>query len=154
MNADGNVITTIRPERMYSGFNATTATGLTSFVGDLSNLENSSWGDSHNTYTFYECTALETFIGDLSSLTDGQWMFYACSLKSFISDLSSLTNGENMFKGCKLNAESLECIADTLPTVTSGSLGEIGYNCSAAEAQAAQTAIQAKGWTCTMYHSY
>lgn len=94
MNASGKVITTIRPERMVSGFRANSATGLKSFVGDLSNLENASWGDEWNTYTFYGMTALETFIGDLSSLTDGSYMFNGCTkLTSFVSDLSSLTNG-------------------------------------------------------------
>ena len=85
-------------------------------------------------------------------------MFYACpNLITFEGDLSSLTNGYEMFDGCKLNAESLDCIADTINDVRSLTTStevtkqiDICYNCSAADAQAAQAAIQAKGWTCTM----
>ena len=80
-------------------------------------------------------------------------MFGNChKLTSFTSDLSSLTNGNNMFNGCKLDAESLECIADTLPTATSASIS-IGYNCSAADAQAAYVTITGKGWTCRMTYN-
>jgi hypothetical protein len=173
MNADGKVITTIRPERMYKGFSAQKAKGLKSFVGDLPNLTTGVHGDGNAKRTFYECSALELFIGDLSSLTDGNTMFANCSelksfagdlssltngnsmfmncyaLTSFTSDLSSLENGSSMFNGCKLDAESLECIAETLPTV-SGSIIGIGYNCPAADAQAAYDTITAKGWQCTM----
>ena len=116
MNADGKVITTIRPERMVSGFVATIATGLTSFVGDLNNLETSS--------TFYNHTAIETFIGDLSSLKEGSQMFSGChSLTTFIGDLSSLeigtgslsTDASGMFQKTALTVESVENIADALP---------------------------------------
>lgn len=154
-NSEGSVITTIRPERMVSGFRANSATGLKSFVGDLSNLENASWGNSPDSRTFYDSSAFETFIGDLSSLTDGSGMFYNCAkLTTCITDLSSLSNGEIMFSGCKLDAESLECIADTLPTVTGSHSIDIGYGCSAADAQAAYDVITGKGWTCEMtYHA-
>ena len=158
MNADGKVITTIRPERMVSGFNARPATGLKSFVGDLSNLVNSSWGNTDVDKTFYNSTALETFIGDLSSLTNGFCMFYGCrNLTSFISDLSSLTDGRSMFSWCKLDADSLECIADTINDVRSLSTStevtkkiDIYYNCSADEASAAYDVITGKGWSCEM----
>ena len=122
MNADGTVITTIRPERMVTGFSATAATGLKSFVGDMPNL-------TSGTAMFKNCSQLTTFIGDLSSLESANEMFY----------------------GCKLDAESLEILADTLPTVTSGTIS-IGYGSLATnvEAEAAKAAIQAKGWTCHM----
>ena len=153
MNASGKVITTIRPERMYSGFSAQAAKGLKSFVGDLPNLTTATYGDGDAKRTFYECTALESFIGDLSSLENGDTMFCGCSkLTTFISDLSSLTDGHGMFYNCNLDAESLECIAETLPTVTSGEIS-IGYGCSAADAEACKTAIEAKGWTCTMRYN-
>ena len=155
INDMGNVITTIRPERMVTGFSAQDAKGLKSFVGDLSNLTTATYGDGNSKRTFYECTALESFIGDLSSLEDGDAMFCGCSnLTTFISDLSSLAIAHGMFYGCKLNTESLECIADTLPTVTGGEIS-IGYGSLASEpdAQAAKAAIEAKGWTCSMTYN-
>jgi hypothetical protein len=104
-------------------------------------------------YMFRANTALISFCGDLSSLTNGYGMFLeSTKLTSFCGDLSSLTNGSAMFSGCKLDAESLECIADTLPTVTTGAI-DIGYNCSAADAQAAYDSITGKGWTCSMTYN-
>lgn len=124
-DASGTVITTIRPERMVSGFNAISATGLTSFVGDLNNLETSYDNLQANVLTsFYGCSALETFIGDLSSLKDGCNMFSGCSsLTTFIGDLNSLERGAlaleyggtGMFSRTALTVESVENIADTLP---------------------------------------
>jgi hypothetical protein len=123
-NSSGQVITTIRPERMVAGFYAGTAYGLKSFVGDLSNLEAAR---INGVSTFYQCTALETFIGDLSSLKDGHGMFEDCtSLTTFIGDLSSLESGtinmsagggygHGMFGDTNLTVESVENIADTLP---------------------------------------
>ena len=109
----------------------------------------------HGYYMFAGCAQLETFIGDLSSLTDGNCMFGNCTkLTSFTSDLSSLTSGGDMFNNCKLDAESLEYIADTLPTVTDSPLIAIGYNCSAADAQAAYDVITTgKGWSCIMTYN-
>lgn len=123
-NNKGEVITTIRPERMVNGFNATPAvSGLKSFVGDLSNLESSAAkGDIVG--TFYNMSALTTFIGDLSSLKNGEGMFSGClSLTTFIGDLSSLekgsialrTDASGMFCGTALTVESVENIAEALP---------------------------------------
>lgn len=78
---------------------------------------------------------------------------YCYNLESFNSDLSSLTDGTEMFIGCKLDAESLECIADTLPTVTGSHEMTIGYNCPAADAQAAYDTITGKGWSCSMTYN-
>ena len=93
----------------------------------------------------------------MPNLTCGIQMFNGCSaLTSFCGDLSSLTIGNDMFYNCKLDAESLECIAETLPTVTAdltkGSI-TIGYNCPAADAQAAYDTITGKGWSCTMTYN-
>jgi hypothetical protein len=122
---DSQVITTIRPERMVSGFDAQPATGLKSFVGDLSNLETSQIPVGGDTVaTFYGMSALESFIGDLSSLRNGSSMFSGClSLTTFIGDLSSLEKGTmglyegdaGMFQGTALTVESVENIADSLP---------------------------------------
>lgn len=169
MNAEGRVITTIRPERMYKDFSAQNAgASLKSFVGDLPNLTTAIHGDGIAKRTFYTCNALELFIGDLSSLTDGnqmfcgclklksfagdlssltngQGMFFGCAeLTSFTSDLSSLTNGSSMFENCNLDVESLECIAETLPTVASGSI-DIGASTNATAEVIAE--IKGKGWT-------
>ena len=140
MNADGEIITTIRPERMYSGFSAESATGLKSFVGDLSNLTTAS---TSRASTFYQCSALTTFIGDLSSLTHGCKMFNLCtSLTTFIGDLSALEYGvyvgdegkpyldENsggMFVDTNLTAESVENIADSLQEIVADETTGKGY---------------------------
>lgn len=114
--------------------------------GDMPNLK-------YGYCMFANCSNLESFCGDLSSLTSGSYMFNSCNaLTSFCGDLSSLTDGSAMFDGCKLDAESLECIADTLPTATGGTI-KIGYNCAAADAQAAYDTITGKGWTCTMTYN-
>ena len=104
---------------------------------------------------FYNSLSLTSYCGDLSSLTNGQEMFSYCSkLESFCGDLSSLTDGTSMFHGCKLDAESLECIAETLPTIANNSSSiSIGYNCPAADAQAAYGIITGKGWMCTMTYN-
>ena len=119
--SDGKVIDTIRAERMVSGFDGRPATGLTEWVADMPNLKDGG-------YMFYSCNELTTFIGDLSSLKDGNNMFYDCTkLTTFIGDLSSLENGYGMFENgdvnasSKLNAESVECILETIPTYTDGS---------------------------------
>jgi hypothetical protein len=155
-SVDGNVAiingvkTLIEPEKYVSGFYANTASNLTSWVSDMPNFNNA---DGH-AGTFSGCTSLTTFIGDLSSLENGGSMFNDCtSLTTFIGDLSSLTNGESMFNGCKLDAESIECIAETLPTVTNKPRIHIGYNCSAAYAQSAYDVIIGKGWTCSMTYN-
>ena len=125
------------------------ATQLTTWVGDMPNLQSgySMFANSNN---------LESFCGDLSAMTTGTNMFLGCSkLTSFCGDLSSLKVGLAMFDDCKLDAESLECIAETLPTVTGNPSIDIGYGslATAAEAAAAKTAIQAKGWNCTMEYN-
>lgn len=106
-------------------------------------------------------TPLKSFAGDLSSLTDGRYMFYDCSeLTSFTSELPSLTKGGDMFRGCKLDAESLEYIADSINDVSSLTISGadakvicIGYNCSAALADAAYDTITGKGWSCEMTYN-
>ena len=91
------------------------------------------------------CSTLTSFCGDLSSVTDGSGMFENCTnLTSFCGDLSSLTVGARMFYNCILDAESLECIAETIPTVTSGSI-DIGASTNATDEVIAT--IKGKGWT-------
>ena len=161
MNADGKVITTIRPERMVNGFDARQAKGLKSFVGDLNNMETP-------LSTFYQLSALETFIGDLSSLRNGGDMFEDCtSLTTFIGDLSSLEigtkslaiYGAGMFGDTNLTVESVENIADTLPenpVVNTGSSFEgcikISWNSLTTDTAERQELVDAlcvvldKGW--------
>ena len=89
-------------------------------------------------------STLTSWVADLSNLTVGDNMFKGTALTTFIGDLSSLTSGVDMFVGCSLTVESVEFIADTLPTVTSGTIA-LG---TTTEAHAtAITDIQAKGWT-------
>lgn len=83
---------------------------LTSFVGDLSSLEDGS-------YMFMGSEKLETFVGDLGKLENGSSMFFGCSnLKNVNTDLSSLIMGSWMFVGCNLTKNSIEIICDMLPT--------------------------------------
>ena len=135
-------------------FNNRSDNRLKTWSGDMSNLKCGG-------YMFKSCSALTSFCGDLSSMTDGCYMFQSCSaLTSFCGDLGSLTKACWMFEKAKLDVESLECIADTINDVSSLAISGggskeigIGYNCSAAAAQAAQTTIQAKGWNCTMTYN-
>lgn len=84
------------------------ATQLTTWAGDMPNLKS-----GYN--MFAERSNIESFCGDLSAMTNGSGMFSSCNnLKSFTSDLSSLMDGNGMFGGCNLDAESVECIADTI----------------------------------------
>lgn len=88
---------------------------------------------------------ITTWVSDMSNLTDGTAMFKNCSyLTTFIGDLSSLETADEMFYGCTLDAESLEILADTLPTVTSGTI-DIGASTNAT-AEVIAT-IKGKGWT-------
>ena len=111
---------------------------LESFCGDLSSVT-----DGCN--MFDGCSSLTSFTSDLSSMTNGSSMFYNCAkLTSFTSDLSSLTNGTGMFQNCNLDTESLELIAESLPTVTSGTI-DIGASTNATDEVIAT--IKGKGWT-------
>ena len=88
---------------------------------------------------------LTSWVADLSNLTVGDEMFKDCTgLTTFIGDLSSLTSGVDMFAGCSLTVESVEFIADTLPTVTSGTI-TLGNRTDAHNDAVAE--IEAKGWT-------
>ena len=88
---------------------------------------------------------LTSWVADLSNLTVGDGMFNGCTgLVTFIGDLGSLTSGVDMFAGCQLSVESVEFIADTLPTVESGTITLGNTTEEHAEAIAE---IEAKGWT-------
>ena len=141
-----------------------TCKSLTSFTSDLSNLTDGSYmfyeanltsfsGDLSSLTNGYEMfsinTSLTSFSGDLSNLTDGSYMFYGCTaLETFIGDLSSLTNGISMFYGAKLDTESVECIADTINTVSSGQIHISIANSTPNEAENAAfwTMKNEKGW--------
>lgn len=117
-------------------------TNLRSFTGDLSGLTDGST-------MFKSCSNLTSFNGDLSSLTSGYQMFGSCSnLTSFNGDLTSLTDGAHMFSGCKLDTESVECIADTINTVTGSKSIYIGIGNSTPDddEDKAFAQIKAKGW--------
>lgn len=88
---------------------------------------------------------LTSWVADLSNLTEGDWMFAGCTgLTTFVGDLSSLTSGYGMFDGCTLDAESLEILAENLPTVSGGTI-DIGASTNATEEVIAT--IKGKGWT-------
>lgn len=93
-NSSNSIVGQIKPERFISGFYANEASGLTSWVGDMPNLEFGYGNSAQSAGLFESKTQLTTFIGDLSSLTQGYKLFYDCTaLTTFIGDLSSLTNG-------------------------------------------------------------
>ena len=90
-------------------------------------------------------STLTSWVADLSNLTNGDNMFSGCTgLTTFVGDLSSLTSGDNMFNGCTLDAESLEILAENLPTVTSGT---IDFGASTNATADVIATIKAKGWT-------
>lgn len=92
-------------------------------------------------------TTLTSWVADLSNLTVGDNMFKGCTgLTVFVGDLSSLTSGVGMFNDCKLDKESLEILAENLPTVTGGTI-DIGAQTNAT-AEVIAT-IKGKGWTVT-----
>ena len=86
---------------------------------------------------------LTSWVADLSNLTVGDSMFANTSLTTFIGDLSSLTSGVDMFKNCTLDAESLEILAENLPSV-SGGIIDIGASTNATDEVIAT--IKGKGW--------
>ena len=87
---------------------------------------------------------LTSWVADLSNLTNGDNMFNGCTgLTVFVGDLSSLTSGVDMFNGCTLDAESLEILAENLPTVSGGTI-DIGASTNATEEVIAT--IKGKGW--------
>lgn len=88
--------------------------------------------------------SLTSWVADLPNLTVGDGMFANTGLTTFIGDLSALTSGVDMFAGCSLTVESVEFIADTLPTVTSGTI-TLGNRTDAHNEAVAE--IEAKGWT-------
>lgn len=149
-DSSNEVIRQIKPERFISGFYALEASGLTSWVGDMPNLE-SAYVQGRG--MFDDNSSLTTFIGDLSSLTDGHKMFYYCiALTTFIGDLSSLTDGDRMFGETQLSVESVEIIADTLPEITNSATMTIFLHTppsSTTELTAYMTAMSPivdKGW--------
>ena len=71
------------------------------------------------------------------------------SLWKFVGNLQSLESGVNMFAGCSLDYESVRRIADTLPTVTTGTI-TIGIDYTLETNTATQEALAViigKGWT-------
>lgn len=95
----------------------------------------------------------------LPSLKNGDDMFSATklavtyngriSLWKFVGNLQSLESGVDMFAGCALDYESVRRIADTLPTVTTGTI-TIGMDHALEVDTATQEAlavIAGKGWT-------
>ena len=104
---------------------------------------------------FDGCSKLTTFSSDLSSLTDGSYMFYNCTnLVTFASDLSKLDNGYYMFYNCNLSLDSIECIADSLPTVDTSQNNhyiDIGTLVTASTYAPIEKPSQQINWKETMY---
>lgn len=78
------------------------------------------------------CPALTSFTGDLSNLQNGDEMFRDCvNLEHFDAPLSSLESGIDMFKNCKLDVQSVMYILGTLPVVPHEESRNItiGVNC-------------------------
>lgn len=156
--------TLIAPEKFVSDIAAPST--ITEWVADMPNFVTSKT-TSEKLATFYNCHALTTFIGDLSSLKYAQGMFSGCSsLETFIGDLSSLEYGTvsltsgstGMFTGTNLSVESVENIADTLPTIVADTTKnlygviQITWNSLTSDAAKQQELVDAlsgivdKGW--------
>ena len=67
-------------------------------------------------YMFAYCSGLASFEGDLSSLEDGTYFTEGgtYNMTSFQADLPSLTNGNQMFSAAKLDLPSVQRIAHTI----------------------------------------
>lgn len=120
---------------------------LPSFTGDLSSITE---GDM----MFRFCDTLTSFSGDLSSLSTAYAMFEGDeNFTSFDGNLSSLTDGEDMFHDCKLDLDSVNRIAESLPTYTSGThkitISVDKSLVTQAQQNAANVIIVGKGWTPT-----
>ena len=65
---------------------------------------------------FAYCSGLASFEGDLSSLEDGTYFTEGgtYNMTSFQADLPSLTNGNQMFSAAKLDLPSVQRIAHTI----------------------------------------
>ena len=86
-------------------------TGITTFNGNLRNLEN---GNS----TFYN-TPLTSFISDLLKCSYTPWMFNSClKLSKFVIDLPLVYNAKYMFQTCR----SLQEFRGCLPSLRAASL--------------------------------
>ena len=118
------------------------STGITTFNGNLKNLEN---GNStfYNTpltsfisdlpkcsftgWMFSSCLKLSKFIIDLPFVYNAKSMFEACfSLQEFRGCLPSLRDARNMFHGCKLSPLSVMHIIEGIKDVRSETLAENG----------------------------
>lgn len=107
------------------------------------------------TSTFSGCTSLESIPDQitLESLSNGTGFFHNVPLvKLPLSlNLAALSNGTNMFSGAKLGEESVERLANVLPTYTSGdhpiSIGIDAREEGSAWVDVRLDEIAAKGWT-------
>lgn len=120
---------------------------LVKFVARLTSLE---VADN----MFYGCTELRYFKAiNLGNLISAFGMFSGCfKMTQFDGDLSALEDGEDMFYGCKLGVRTLQRIANTIKTHTSGTHKiTIGMNCKETEYETSSykthiDTIKEKGW--------
>ena len=128
-------------------------TGLTSFSGELPNLSKAggnfslggmfqsctsltSWtvelpNLSDGSYMFSGCTGLTSWTADLPNLSYGDSMFENCSnLTSWTVELPNLESGSGMFSGCKLDKDSVHCIAESIPAISSDRELTLGIDAS------------------------
>lgn len=120
---------------------------LVKFVARLTSLE---VADN----MFYGCTELRYFKAiNLGKLRSAFGMFSGCfKMTQFDGDLSALEDGEDMFYGCKLGVRTLQRIANTIKTHTSGTHKiTIGMNCKESEYETSSykthiVTIKEKGW--------
>lgn len=121
---------------------------------------------------FNSCYELQSFNAALPSLTNGEGMFSGAYLEEFDSALPVLENGEEMFYGCRLNAQSVNKILSTIPTVDNGIIdlgiggapdesltdeaanewmnaqaNQLAIECGYVDTTALLNAFTAKGWT-------
>lgn len=89
-NADDSLVLNIECDRLKSAIGTFATPSLTTFSGDLSNLENGS--------LMFANSSLNVCEWNLLSLADAQSMFEGSTISSFTGDLPSLLNAKAMFK--------------------------------------------------------
>lgn len=90
LNNDDSLILNIECDKIKSAVETFATPSLTSFSGDLSNLEDAS--------SMFKNSSLKICDWNLPSLANAQSMFEGSTIATFVADLPSLLNSKSMFK--------------------------------------------------------
>ena len=107
-------------QNLENGNSAFYNTPLTSFISDLPKCSFAGW-------MFNNCIKLSKFVIDLPLVNDARSMFHYCPLlQEFRGCLPSLRDARNMFHSCKLSPLSVMHIIEGIKDVRSETLAENG----------------------------